>query len=139
MPYDPKLSWAGVGAALSGPGIGPVLNGGYARIYDDTEAVPANADDTNGINVLLAELPLGNPAFGSHDGNGDITANPLTEEAASPGTGEATYGRYYTAAGVCIFQGLCGTSDSDFVFADLTVTATDIVGCASAKLRMPRE
>ena len=139
MSYDPKLSWAGVGAAQSGPGVGPVLNNGYCRFYDDTEAVPANADDTNGTNGLLAELRLGNPAFAVHDGNGVITAKPKTPEDSAPAGGEATYGRYYTSAGVCIFQGLCGTSDSDFILDDLTITATDVVGCASAKLRMPRE
>jgi len=31
MAYDPKLSWDGVAAAMEGPGIGPVLNGGSIR------------------------------------------------------------------------------------------------------------
>lgn len=138
MAYDPKLSWAGVGAALSGPGIGPSLNSGYLRIYDDTGDIPATADASNGTNVLLAELTLNSTAFGTAS-NGVMTANPMTAETSAPASGTATYGRYYTSGGTCMFQGLCGLADSDFILDGLSIVATNEVGCTSATLRMVRE
>ncbi len=138
MAYDPKLSWAGVGAALGGPGIGPSLNGGYLRIYDDTGDVPPAADDSNGTNVMLAELGLNATAFGTVV-NGVMTANTMTNESSAPASGTAAYGRYYTSTGTCMFQGLCGAADSDFVLDHLSIVAGDVVGCSSATLRMVRE
>lgn len=136
MAYDPKLSWAGVGAALSGPGIGPSLNGGYLRIYDGT--APATADDSNGTNTMLAELTLGSTAFGTAS-SGVMTANTMTAESSAPASGTAVYGRYYTEGGTCMFQGLCGLADSDFILDNINIDAADVVGCASATLRMVRE
>ena len=143
MAYDPKLSWDGVAAAMEGPGIGPVLNGGSIRIYDDTGTVPENADDSNNTNVLLTQLTFGNPAFGDC-ADGTITANAVTQDVAADATGSAAYGRYYTSGGTCIFQGLCGTSNSDIVLTKDSVGTVEIeegekVDCASATLTMVRE
>ena len=144
MAYDPKLSWAGVAAAMEGPGIGPALDGGSIRIYDDTGTVPTNADDDNNTNVLLAQLTFGSTAFGDCSETGTITANAVTADSSANATGTAAYGRYYTSTGDCIFQGLCGTEDADIVLSEdgvgtVEVTEGDTVSCASATLTMVRE
>jgi len=144
MSYDPKLSWAGVAAALSGPGIGPVLNGGYLYVYDDTGSVPAHADDSVGSCVLLAVIGFGNPAFGTAS-DGVLTANAMTDEDSALATGTALFGRYVTSGAAVIFQGLCGASASDFVLSTdgegdpLEITVGMTVACDSAILRMVRE
>lgn len=139
MAYDPKLSWAGVAAALSGPGVGPSLNDGYLRIYDDTGDVPTFADDSNGSNVLLAELVFGSPAFGTAS-NGVLTANGLTDESAAPSSGTAAYGRCYKSDGsTCIYQGLCGLTASDILLDTLNIDEDDVVGDVSVVMRMLRE
>lgn len=139
MAYDPKLSYAGVIAMMSGPGLGPVLNGGSLRIYDDTGDIPTHADDSNGTNVLLATLPLSNPAFGTCSGAGVMTAEAITDDASADATGTAAYGRFYTSGGACIAQGLVGTSGSDMVINSTAVVAGGNVSCSAATITMPRE
>lgn len=138
MAYDPKLSWAAVQAAMNG--FGDTLNSGYLRIYDNTSTVPSNADDSNGTNVLLAELTLAADAFGTCSGSGVITAGTITADSSANATGTASYARYYKSDGTtCMFQGLCGTSASDFVLNSLSIQSGANVSCSSATLTMVRE
>lgn len=138
MAADPKLSWAGVQAAMNG--LGDAMNSGYLRIYDNTAAIPTNADDSNGTNVLLAELTLAADAFGACSGAGVITAGTITADASANATGTASYGRYYASDGTtCLFQGTCGTSSADFILNSLSISAGANVSCSSATLTMVRE
>lgn len=140
MAADPKLSWAGVAAMMSGPGLGPALNSGYLRVYDNTGAVPANCDDSNGSNVLLAELAFGATAFGTCDGAGKITANAITPDSSANASGTAAYGRYYKSDGTtAIFQGTCGLANADFILNDLAIESAAEVSCTSATLSGVRE
>ena len=144
MAYDPKLSWDGVAAALSGPGLGPALDDGFLYVYDDSDDVPAHADDDVGDCVLLAVLGFGDPAFGA-DVEGVMTAEAITSEDSALDTGTASFGRYVAADETVIFQGLCGTSASDFILSTegeggpLDIAEGMTVACASAILRMVRE
>jgi hypothetical protein len=146
MPIDPRLSWSSVANALNG--VATALNSGYLRVYDDSGSIPANADDSNGSNVLLAELRFGNPAFETctAEDQGVASANAITMEDAALASGCATYGRYYASDGTtCKFQGLCGTSASDFVLSregegdPLEIVVDEAVHCTSATLRGVRQ
>lgn len=138
MAADPKLSWDGVKACMDG--LGGALDSGYLRIYDNTAAIPTNADDANGDNVLLAELTLAADAFGACSGAGVITAGAITADASANATGTASYGRYYKTDGTtCMFQGTCGTSSADFILNSLAISAGANVSCSAATLTMVRE
>lgn len=138
MAADPKLSWDGVKAAMDG--LGDSLNSGYLRIYDNTTSIPANADDSNSTNVLLAELTLAADAFGACSGAGVITAGTIGSEDSALATGTASYGRYYKSDGTtCIFQGTCGTSSADFILNSTSIQSGASVSCSSATITMVRE
>ena len=139
MAYDPKVTWAVVQAMMDA--LGDLPNSGYLRIYDDTGAVPTNADDTNGSNVLLAELALAADAFGACSGAGVITAGTITADSDANATGTAAYGRYYASNGTtCVFQGLCGTSASDFVLNSLSIQLhANVSVSGNPTLTLPRE
>lgn len=138
MAYDPKISWSLVQTMMDAAGT--ALNSGYLRIYDNSGAVPTNADDANGDNVLLAQLALAADAFGACSGSGVITAAAITADSSANASGTAAYGRYYLSNGTtCVFQGLCGTATSDFILNSLDVAETANVSCSAATLTMPRE
>jgi hypothetical protein len=144
MAYDPKLSWKGVERQMNGFGgntADTTINSGYLRIYDNTGAVPTNADDSNGTNVLLAELVLNADAFGACAvGTGVLTAGAITADSSANAAGTASYGRYYLSDGTtCVFQGLCGTSASDFILNSLTIALGANVSCSAATLTGARE
>lgn len=139
MAYDPKLSWSGVIAAMDGLG-GTPMNSGWLIIYDNTSTVPTNADDSNGTNVVLAELALAADAWGACSGSGVITAGTITADSSANATGTAAYARYYNSAkSTCYFQGLCGTSASDFNLNSLSIQSGANVSCSSATITMVRE
>lgn len=138
MAYAPKLSWAGVMRqmdGLAGNTADTTINSGYLRIYDNTTTVPTEADDSNSTNNLLAELTLNADAFGACSGAGVITAGAIAADTSANATGTAAYARYYLANGTtCIFQGLCGTSASDFILNSLSIQIGANVSCSAATL-----
>ena len=139
MAYDPKVTWAVVQAMMDA--FGDEMNSGYLRIYDNTGAVPTNADDSNGSNILLAELALAADAFGACSGAGVITAGTITADSDANATGTAAYARYYKTDGTtCVFQGLCGTATSDFVLNSLSIQLhANVSVSGNPTLTLPRE
>lgn len=125
MANNPKLSNAAANAAVDA--VCALLDGGSLRLYDGTQA--ADADTAIGAQVLLAELPLGTPAFGAAvDGVAD--AEPITDDADADATGTATWFRAVQSDGVTVvFDGTVGTSG-----ADLNLNSVSIVEDANVEV-----
>jgi hypothetical protein len=127
MANNPKLTNAAASAAadavvdLADAGTNALL-----RIYDGTQ--PATADTALGAQVLLAELPMSDPAFGAAS-NGVATAGAITTDASANATGTATWGTVVTSAGTRIFDFSVGTAS-----ADLILNTTSIVSGAAVSV-----
>jgi len=143
MAGDPKVPWTSVQTMMDAYGAS-FDTSGVLRIYDNTGAVPTNADDAANVNgaVLLAELNLAADAFGACSGAGVITAGTITADSSANAGGVANFARYFKTGGVtCGFQGLCAlTSGGDFNIAtSLTIALGANVSCSAATITMPRE
>ena len=143
MALDPKIPWTSVQTMMDAYGAS-FDTSGVLRIYDNTGAVPTNADDAANVNgaVLLAELNLAADAFGACSGAGVITAGTITADSSANAGGVANFARYFKTGGVtCGFQGLCAlTSGGDFNIAtSLTIALGANVSCSAATITMPRE
>lgn len=111
MALNPKRS--NVAASAEADAVCPLLNTGYLRIYDGTQA--ATADTALGAQVLLAELRFNATAFAAAV-NGVATANAITADSAANATGTATWFRALKSDGTTvIFDGSVGTATSDLV------------------------
>lgn len=77
------------------------------RIYSST--VPTDADTALGAQVLLAELTMSNPAFGSAadlNPGARATASAITDDSSADATGTATFFRIVKGGGsTCVIQG----------------------------------
>lgn len=98
--------------------IAATLNGGSLRIYDGTP--PADANAALSSNDLLAQLTLGDPAFGSAS-SGVVTANSITADTSADATGEPTFFRLLTSGGDVVYQGDAGEAGAEeLVLSDLS-------------------
>lgn len=117
MPLNPKLANAGANAAADATCA--LLNTGYLRIYDGTQAV--DADTAVGAQVLLAELRFGATAFGAAVA-GVATANAITQDSAANATGTATWFRALKSDGTtAVFDGSVGTATSNIVLNSVAI------------------
>ena len=98
-----------------------LLNNGYLRIYDGTQA--ASADTAIGAQVLLAELRFNATAFGAAS-NGVATANAITQDSSANASGTATWYRALKSDGTSpIEDGSVGTSSSNLVLNSVAISA----------------
>ena len=114
-------------------GAGP----GLLRTYSGTQ--PADVDTAITSQVLLAELTLSDPAFGSAgDGNpgGQATAGTITDDSSANNTGTATWFRAVDSNGLAIIDGSAGTSNADLVLDSVSITAGQTVKVNSWILTM---
>lgn len=117
MPLTPKLSNSA--ASTGADAICPLLNTGYLRIYDGTQAT--DADTAIGAQVLLAELRFNATAFGAAS-NGVATANAITQDASANATGTATWFRALKSDGATVvFDGSVGTATSNLVLNSVAI------------------
>ena len=110
---------------------------GKLKIYSG--AVPASPNDALGAQVLLAELTMADPSFGSTDANGVATANPITADAAADATGTASFFRIEDSAGVTRFQGdvTATGGGGDLQLATTSITAGVEVSISSLTITVP--
>ena len=105
MALNTQMSDAAVNAEADALAV--LLNNGYLRIYDGTQA--ATADTAVGAQVLLAELRFNATAFAAAV-SGVLTANAITG-ANAVATIVATFYRVYAANHTSVlFDGSVGTS-----------------------------
>jgi len=103
---------------------------GKLRIYSGTQAT--DPDTAIGAQVLLAELPLSDPAFGNAADaapGGRATASAVTSDASADATGTATWFRVLDSNNVAITDGSVGTSG-----ADLNINTVSIVAGAQVSI-----
>jgi len=111
---------------------------GKLRIYDGTQ--PTDADTAIGAQVKLAELTLGNPAFGAAaDANpgGRATANAVTADTSADATGTATWFRVVNFSGVTLWDGSVGTSGADMNLNSVSITLGANVSISSWTFTVP--
>lgn len=123
MALNPKRT--NLAASTEADAVCALLNNGYLRIYDGTQA--ATADTAIGAQVLLAELRWNAAAFGAAV-NGVATANAITSDASANATGTATWFRALKSDGTtAVFDGSVGTATADIVLNTVSiVTAAQV-------------
>jgi hypothetical protein len=132
MALAPSISTAAVNAAadavvdLVDAGTPP----GLLKIYDDTSGVPASVNASLGSAVLLATLPMSNPAFGAASG-GVATAGSITSDTSADASGTAAFFRITNAAGTAIIQGTVGTSGCDLNLSSVSIVAGGTIAVSS--------
>jgi|CXWL01.1.fsa_nt_gi hypothetical protein len=106
---------------------------GSLRIYSGT--APADADTALSGNTLLAQLTFtASPGFANAtDGTGKATAaaNAITADSSADATGTATFVRFYTNGGTCVWQGTVSTSGANLNLVTTSIVATQNVSCSS--------
>ena len=134
MANNPKISNAAANAAADA--VVDLLNSGYLRIYDGTQ--PATADTAIDVQVLLAELTFGNPAFGDA-ADGVATANAITADSSANATGTATWFRVLKSDGTsAMFDGSVGTSGCDLNLNSVAIQAGAEVSVTSFTYTQPK-
>jgi len=119
MALNPKLSDTAANAATDA--VTALLNNGYLRIYDGTQA--ANANTAVGAQVKLAELRFGATAFGAAAA-GIATANAITSDSSADATGTATWFRALKSDGTTVvFDGSVGTSGANLNLNSVAISA----------------
>jgi len=98
--------------------VAALANGGSLRIYSGT--APADANASLGGATLLAQLPLGNPAFGAAS-SGVVTANAITADSSADATGTPSFFRLLASNGTTVvYQGTAGASGQELNLSDLS-------------------
>lgn len=116
--------------------VSALLNNGYLRIYDGTQA--ADADTAVGAQVLLAELRFNATAFAAAV-NGVAAANAFTADASANATGTATWFRALASNGTTVvFDGSVGTATSDLVLNSVAIQAGANVQVNSMSYTLPK-
>jgi hypothetical protein len=116
---NPKRSNVAVNAEADA--VCDLLDNGYLRIYDGTQA--ATADTALGAQVLLAELRWNATAFPAAS-SGVATANAITSDASANATGTATWFRALKSDGTTVvFDGSVGTGTNDLVLNTTSIVS----------------
>ena len=106
-------------ASAEADAVCPLLNNGYLRIYDGTQA--ATADTALGAQVLLAELRF-NATAAPAATNGVSTFNALTKDSAANATGTATWFRALSSNGTTVvMDGSVGTATCDLILNSVAI------------------
>lgn len=127
MALNPKRSNAAVNAAADA--VSDLLDNGYLRIYDGTQAV--TADTAIGAQVLLAELRFNATASGAAVA-GVLTFNAFTADASANATGTASWFRALKSDGTtAVFDGTVGTATTDLVVATTSFVTAAIISVTS--------
>jgi hypothetical protein len=127
LALTPKLSNAAASAAADA--VVDLLDNGYIRIYDGTQAT--DADTAVGAQVLLAELRWNATAFGAAS-NGVATANAITSDSSANATGTASWFRALSSNGTTvIFDGSVGVSSANLNLNSVSISSGATVAISS--------
>lgn len=109
--------------------LSDLLDNGYLRIYDGTQA--ATADTALGAQVLLAELRFNATAAPAASG-GVLTFNAITSDSSANATGTASWFRCLKSDGsTVVMDGSVGTSAANLILATTSIVAAQVVSCSS--------
>ena len=119
MALNPKLSNTAANAAADAACV--LLNNGFLRIYDGTQAADANTALSG--QQLLAELTFGATAFGASVA-GVATANAIAADASANATGTASWFRALKTDGTTVvFDGSVGTSGANLNLNSVAISS----------------
>ena len=106
-------------------------------IYDDTDTIPADADDGHGTNVLLVTITLPTPAFGAAAAGAVALTGVWSGTCVA--TGSAAYYRLIEVTGSGEVQGTIGLTAGtfDLEFADITWSTDGTVTIDTFVLTQP--
>lgn len=108
------------------------------RIYSGS--VPTDADTALGAQVLLAELNMSNPAFGSAadiSPGARATAATISDDTTADATGTASFFRMVDRNPTAVLQGAAATSGAELNFNSVSISAGAIVSCTSFTVTVP--
>jgi hypothetical protein len=111
---------------------------GHLKVYSGS--VPTDADTALGAQVLLADLTMGNPAFGpAADINpgARATAAAISDDTSANNTGVASFFRIDQGGGTTVMQGACATSGSELNFNSTSISSGAIVSVTSFTVTVP--
>ena len=98
---------------------------GLLRIYGGTRPATGGAATT-----LLAELAC-SATFAAAASSGTLTANAISDDTVADNTGTATWFRITTSAGVFVVDGDAGTTGTELVLDDASITVGGVVAVNS--------
>lgn len=98
------------------------------KIYDGTQAT--NPDTAIGAQNLLATLTCNASAFAGAAASGVLTASAITS-ANAVFTGTASWFRLTTSGGTAKVDGTVGTSGTDAIINNTSITSGQSVSCTS--------
>lgn len=128
MALNSKLSNAGANAAADA--VARLVDNGYLRIYDGTQA--ADADTAIGAQVLLAELRF-NATSAAAAAAGVLTFNSFTADSSANASGTATWFRALQSNGTsAVFDGSVGTSGANCNLNSVAISSGAAVSISSA-------
>lgn len=134
MANNVQVSNLGVNTALDAMNV--LLNSGYLRIYDGTQA--ANADTAIGAQVLLAELRFNATAFGASVA-GVATAGAIVSDASINATGTATWARLLKSDGTSVVVDLSvGTASADIILNSVALQVGALLSISAMTLTLPK-
>lgn len=134
MALNPKFSNVCVNAEADA--LAALLNTGYLRIYDGTQAT--NADTAVGAQVLLAELRFSATAFPAAVA-GLLTANAITSDASANATGTATWFRALKSDGsTVVYDGSVGTASADAIINTTAIQILALVACTALTIQISK-
>lgn len=127
MAFNPKyavtLKNARLDAITTAVGTSALL-----KIYDGTQ--PASPDTAISTQTLLATLTCNASAFAAAASGGVLTANAITSGTAG-NTGTASWFRLTTSGGTAKIDGTVGTSGTDAIINNTSITTSQSVSCSS--------
>lgn len=98
------------------------------KIYDGSQ--PANPDTAITSQVLLATLTCNASAFAGAASSGVLTANAISSANAG-NTGTASWFRLTTSGGTAKVDGTVGTSGTDAIINNASITSGQSISCTS--------
>lgn len=136
MALDTRSSVAARNAALAA--LTALLNGGFLRIYTTGSGRPAGPATAITDQVLLAELALSDPAFGTPV-NGAVSAEIIADDDSANATGTATWARWVTSGGVGVLDIEVGTAGANLNLNSVNIQAGARVSVSSYQLSQPSQ
>lgn len=140
MAYQTRISNAAAIAACNAVvDLCDVGGAGYVVIYDGTQ--PTDPDTAVTTQNALATITLNNPAFGAAadatpGGRATADVDPALTDSSADDTGTAAWFRVFNNAGTAIWDGTVGTSGTDMVIDNTSITAGQSVTITSWTVTM---
>lgn len=118
-----------IAVETQGDALARLLDNGYLRIYDGTQA--ANANTAVGAQVLLAELRF-NATSAPACVDGLLTFSSITSDSSANASGTASWFRALKSDGTTVvMDGSIGTSAANLIMANTTINQFQTVSCSS--------